>query len=141
MVLPDLLSKAREATQSAPMGCRVRRISRSFLYSVEMLELPLLLLTQCFCLLRCTLPPGKNVNAQECQSIGCEATEKVCTDVGGTMSHLRIHNLFADTFLALAGANFRPSEWNGHCEDWPEDVDIRRASVGCPFGVLLSFLP
>ena len=49
------------------------------------------------------------------------------------MSHLRIHNLFADTFLALAGANFRPSEWNGHCEDWPEDVDIRRASVGCPF--------
>ncbi|CAE7317885.1 glpF6 [Symbiodinium pilosum] len=48
--------------------------------------------------------------ALECQSIGCEATEKVCTDVG---------------------ANFRPSEWNGHCEDWPEDVDIRYECCEC----------
>ena len=24
-----------------------------------------------------------------------------------------------------AGAHFRPAEWNGHCEDWPGDVDTR----------------
>ena len=27
--------------------------------------------------------------------------------------------------ICCAGVNFRPSEWNGHCEDWPGDVDTR----------------
>ncbi|OLP95990.1 hypothetical protein AK812_SmicGene21776 [Symbiodinium microadriaticum] len=46
----------------------------------------------------------------ECQSLGCEASEKVCTDIG---------------------AHFRPAEWNGHCEDWPGDVDTRYECCEC----------
>ncbi|CAE7478363.1 unnamed protein product [Symbiodinium natans] len=45
----------------------------------------------------------------ECQEIGCDASEQVCADLG---------------------VNFRPSEWNGHCNDWP-DVSRRYECCQC----------